>query len=413
MIKITQTDKTILRELACNYAAIAADSSNAERIARIRRINGLVPDRPVVWIDEIPWHEMDIDGQLALHCESKEARQMEFFFRSTLFRWKYFRADMVVEDVYYITKSFSSSGYGLEVNEQTLGTDSKNRVVSHHYIDQLDSAEKVEALTLPVITAHPEKDMETVEFAEEILDSILPVRLRGSGVFYPPWDRISHYRGVEPILFDMSDRPELLHLTVQKFCDLLTSQYLQMESLGLLDFNLKSLHCTPPYCDNLPAPDYSGVPRLKDMWFRGASQIFATVSPAALEEFDLQYTRKFMEKCRLVYYGCCEPLENKIYLLKQIGNMRKIGVSPWADVQSCAEQIGGDYVYSRKPNPAFVAGNFDADVVKKETSLVLEACKKNNCPLEFTLKDISTVSYKPQNLIEWNKVVQDTIDNYY
>jgi len=413
MNSITVNEKNIIRELAKQYAALANDKVNAERVARIRRINGLKPDRPPVWINELPWHELDIDGELALHCENPQAREMEFFFRSNMFRWKYFQADMVLDDMYFINKSFSSTGYGLAVSEQTIGTDAKNRVVSHHYVDQLDTEEKVDMLKLPVITVNREKNMEALFFASEILEGILTVKLRGSGIFYPPWDRIAHYRGVQPILYDMVDRPELLHKTVQKFCELMTSQYLQMESLDLLEYFLSSLHCTPPFCDDIPELDYSGISRLKDMWFRGASQIFATVSPAALEEFDLQYTRKFMERCRIVYYGCCEPLENKIPLLKKIPNMRKIGVSPWANVKSCAEQIGGNYVYSRKPNPAHVAGNFDADVVKKETAETLEACLKHGCPLEFTLKDVSTVSYKPQNLIEWNKTVQDTIDRYF
>ena len=35
------------------------------------------------------------------------------------------------------------------------------------------------------------------------------------------------------------------------------------------------------------------------------------------------------------------------------------------------------------------------------------------CPYEFVLKDISTVSNKPQNIVNWNKVVQETIDSYY
>ncbi|MCL2479924.1 MAG: hypothetical protein FWF22_10500 [Treponema sp.] len=413
MDKITVNEKSILRELAKRYAEIAADKSNTERIARIRKINGLTPQRPPVWIDEIPWHEMDIDGQLTLQCRNPQARNMEFFFRSALFRWKYFQADMVAEDTYYIQKSFDSTGFGLAVNEQILSTDQNNRIVSHHFVDQLDSEDKLEQLSLPVVTARPDKDNEELMFANEILTDILPVKLRGHGIFYSIWDRICHYRGVEPILYDMVDRPQLLHLTISRFCELYSSLYLQMEKLGLVDYNLKTLHCTPPYCNDLPAPDFSGVPRLKDVWFRGASQIFATVSPAALQEFDLDYTEKFMEKCRLVYYGCCEPLDNKIHLLKRVPNMRKIGVSPWANVRSCAEQIGPDYVYSRKPNPAHVVGIFNADEVKKETSMVLEACLEFKCPLEFTLKDISTVSYKPQNLIEWNRTVQETIDKYY
>jgi hypothetical protein len=54
---------------------------NQERICRIRDMHNLIPVRPPVWIEEIPWHEMDIDGELTPHCESGEGRKMEQRFR--------------------------------------------------------------------------------------------------------------------------------------------------------------------------------------------------------------------------------------------------------------------------------------------------------------------------------------------
>ena len=93
--------------------------------------------------------------------------------------------------------------------------------------------------------------------------------------------------------------------------------------------------------------------------------------------------------------------------------MRKIGVSAWADVRSSAEQIGGAYVFARKPNPANVARDFSNEVVEKETREVIEACMENKCPYELVLKDISTVNFHPENLINWTKTVMETIDKYY
>jgi len=114
-----------------------------------------------------------------------------------------------------------------------------------------------------------------------------------------------------------------------------------------------------------------------------------------------------------VYYGCCEALDKKIKKLKTIPNLRKIGVSPWANAESCAEQIGGDYVYAFKPNPAHVSGNFNEAAVRQEITNIIELCKKYNCSYEFTLKDISTVTYKPQNLIDWTNTVMAVIDKHY
>lgn len=411
---ISPRDREILRELARRQMELAGDDRNRERERRIRANNGLRPGRPIVWIDEIPWHEMDIDGELALQCEGEEARRLETGFRRTLFRWKHFQADMVVDGIFYVSKSCSSTGIGVAIQEDTIATDAGNHIVSHHYEDQLDTEEKVEALKLPVVTADPDADKRKLAAAEELFDGVMPVKLRGHGIYYAPWDEISMLRGVENCMIDMLEEPELIHKTIDKFTEIGLSRYTQMEELGLLDYNISSLHCTPPHCDELPGTDYDGGPvKLNNIWFRGMAQMFSSASPAMHEEFDLAYMRRLMDKCGLSYYGCCEPLDKIIPYLKKIPNMRKIGVSPWADVRSSAEQIGGDYVFARKPNPAFVAGDFDGKTVRKEISETVELCLAHGCPYEFVLKDISTVSYKPQNLIRWNDTVMGVLDHYY
>ena len=70
-------------------------------------------------------------------------------------------------------------------------------------------------------------------------------------------------------------------------------------------------------------------------------------------------------------------------------------------------------MYARKPNPALVAGTLEPDVVQREIAETIEVCLENKCPYEFVLKDISTVSGNPKNLIGWAKVVTETIDRYY
>lgn len=407
-------DKEIIRDLARRQMEIAVDDQNDERKKRIIDMHDLKSVRPPVWIDEIPWHEMDIDGELILHCESDDARRIEANFRRTLFRWKYFQADMVVEDTFYVSKSFESTSTGISIKEDIISTDANNPIVSHRYADQLDTEEQVDALKIPVITAHPEKDAIRLAEAMDLFSGIMPVKLRGHGIYYAPWDEISMLRGVEACLIDMLERPALIHKTIGKFTDIGLAKYTQMESLGLLDYNISSLHCTPPFTNDLPARDYQGgTVRLKDIWFRGMAQMFSSASPAMHEEFDLQYMRILMDKCGLSYYGCCEPLDKIIPYLKKIPNMRKIGVSPWSNVRSCAEQIGSDYVMARKPNPAAVAGSLDRDYIRKEITETIEACLDNKCPYEFVLKDISTVGHNPQNLINWTATVMETIDRYY
>lgn len=411
---INGKDKAIIRELAKQVREIAALDVNRERIRRIRDMHSLRPVRPPVWIDEIPWNEMDIDGELKEHCETEAGRNMERYFRRILYRWKYIQGDMVVEDTFYVQKAYSDSGIGLEVKDETRITSADNNIVSHHYEDQLDSEEKVDALKLPEIGAQADTDKNNLEAASEILDGIMPAELRGYGIYYAPWDVIARYRGVESIYIDMMDRPELIHKTIAKFVEIYNARYFRMEELGLLDYKMAALHCTPPYTDDIPAPDYAGGKvRLKDIWFRGMAQMFSSASPAMQDEFNLQYLRPFMDRCAVSYYGCCEPLDKFIPYLKKVPNMRKIGVSPWADIRSSAEQMGGAYVFARKPNPANVGREFNKEVVEKETVETIEACIENKCPYEFVLKDISTVNNNPRNLIDWTNSVTQTINRYY
>ena len=60
-------DQEILRTLAQRYMENASDPVNAERRERAYATNGLQAVRPLVWVDELPWHELNIDDALTLH----------------------------------------------------------------------------------------------------------------------------------------------------------------------------------------------------------------------------------------------------------------------------------------------------------------------------------------------------------
>ena len=141
--------------------------------------------------------------------------------------------------------------------------------------------------------------------------------------------------------------------------------------------------------------------------------IFSNCSKEMHEEFEIEYAKQYYEHCGLVYYGCCEPLHDRIDIIRKIPNVRKISISPWADVDIAATNIGRDYVMSRKTNPAFVAvQTMDEEQIKKEVLETLKACERYKTPCEFILKDISTVNYKPERLERWSKLVRSIIENY-
>ncbi len=407
-------EREIVRELARQYAEIANNPINEERMLRMRKTNDLVTGlRPTVLISEIPWNELNFDGSLTLQCTDHNYRSYESFFRRALYSWEHFQVDMVAQKFYPIMKSYTRAGIGLDVQENTLAFDDSNHIVSHQYVDILDDYDALEKMQNDVITPTPEVDNKKMDYANETFGDILPASLRATHISFPMWDTIARMRGVENIYYDIMDRTDFLHAIAKKFSAIQWDIMDQMEKHNLIGPNPLYVHQTPALTSDLPDGDSDKRILLKDAWFRGTAQMFASVSPEVHKELELDYIKPLAERCGLTYYGCCEPLDNKIVIIKDIANLRKIGVSAWAKVESSAEQIGSDYVFARKPNPAHVAADFDEAVVTAEIEETVKACIKHNCPYELVLKDISTVSYKPENLINWAKTVNKVLDKYY
>ena len=405
---IMQSDREIVRELARKYMEYATDDRQADMNRRMRDTNDLKIVRPPVILDEIPWYQMDMDGELTCQCEDPGARNVETFFRRALFRRKHFRADTMFEPFFRVTMAYDSSGIGIKRQEETLATESGNHIVSHSFEDVLEDEDSVELIKIPTFTARPDKDEKAMNFYTDLLGDAIPVELRGVGTrYHNAWDDIVFFRGMEPVLYDLFDRPEHLHAIRQRFLDIFIAESDFIEAHMKVDPDYPSLHCTPSYVSGLAGDG------LKAAWLRTNAQPFSDVSPDMHEEFDVDYTLKVADRFAYTYYGCCEPLDRKLDVITKIPNLRKIGVSPWAKQEVMAEYMGGKYVYSRKPNPANVAIKTDPEVIRKETETTVKLCQKYGCPAEFVLKDISTVSHRPENLIVWSETVSDVLDEYY
>jgi len=401
-------DQGIIRELAARYMALANDDKQRDMNARFRATNDLKLVRPPVLMNEIPWYQMDMDSELVLQCEDPRAQAAETLLRRGIYRRKHFACDTMLEPFYRVTMAYDSSGTGLKPKEEILRTDDTNNIVAHAYEDLLEDEENLEKILIPTFTARPDKDAAAMEYYTELFGESMPVRLCGRGNYYDAaWDKILRYRGMENVLFDFYDRPEYLHAIRQRFHDIVVAELDFIEKNIPVDPTAPSLHCTPALVSGLAEGG------LKAAWYRTMAQGFSDVSPEMHKEFDIDYSLQIASRFAYTYYGCCEPLDKKLDVLFEIPNLRKVGVSPWAREEIMAEALGNKYVYARKPNPANVALHTDADVIRKETVKTVELCQKYSCPVEFVLKDISTVSHRPENLILWAKTVSDVLDEYY
>ena len=382
-----------------------------ETAALWRQLNGLRPTRPMVMIDQIPWHEMEVEDELTLRCADPFCRSVETELRRQLYKWQYMRADMVVEPTVGIPKVIHGLGFGIEPQEQVLAQDPSNDVVSHLYVDQIQTEEDL----VKIRQLEPRLDVEATGAREsrmrEIFDGILEINMQGVLPVFAPWDRVVEWRGTEAPLLDLVDRPEHIHSIMERYTTVALYQLDRLEEQGLLGSMQTTIHCTGAQTDELPGAglDPSHV-RAADLWTYGMAQIFVSVSPAMEKEFWLDYAARWFDRFGLGYYGCCEPLHHKIDLIRSLPRVRKISISPFADVEASAARIAGDYVVSRKPPPSLLA--YDAwspQAVEKDLCDTVAICARHGCPVELILKDISTVRYQPQRLWEWARIAAEVV----
>lgn len=146
-----------------------------------------------------------------------------------------------------------------------------------------------------------------------------------------------------------------------------------------------------------------------DMWASAEAQELAQVSPSHLEVFVLPFETKLLEQFGLSAYGCCEDLTEKLNLIFSIQNLRRISISPWADVDECAEKFRGKYIFSWKPNPAHLVGHFNPEQIREYVRHTVEVTKAAGCILEIILKDTHTVDNQPFRIGKWTEIAREVI----
>ncbi len=405
---LNKTDRAVIRDLAGRVAEIAALPVQEEKRALWRRLNALDPVRPMVIVDQVAWNEIQCE-ELALRCTEPECRSYETALRRSLYQWDHFRVDQVVEPFICVPKAIENSGFGVEVQEDTVATDPANDVVGHRYINQFQREEDLEKIQTPRLVHDTEETARRLELAHELFDGLLEVRPWGVDPYLSYWDPISTWMGVENALFALVERPEFMHRLVRRMMEGYQSMLDQLEAQGLLCGPQSLIHCTGAHSDELPAPGYDPEkPRTKDLWMFGLAQMFSTVSPQMFKEFEVDYLAPLCARFGLVYYGCCDPLDGKMNEVRLIPKVRKVSMSPWVDEERGAEALQGEFVYSRKPNPALLADTaFEPARVRAHLTETRSVCERHGCPLEFILKDLSTLRYEPERLDAWAEIAMD------
>jgi len=413
---IPEKDKDILRQLGEKMADIAALPIQKERAIAWERLNDLKRVKPMIWINELPWHELDFNDELKVQCTDGFCRGIEYGLRATMYQWEHLPGDMIIENVIYSPLAIRDTGLGLGEDVDIVRTDPRSGVVSRTYHPQIREEKDIKKIKFPEVSHDEEATERTYQAMVEIFDGIMPVEKRGiAGQWFAPWDYLIRLWGVQEAMEDMYLRPELVHKAMDHLVNAHLHQLDQWEKLNLLSRNDNNTRIGSGgygYTSELPQKDFDPAHvRPIDIWGCATAQIFSEISPKMHEEFALQYEMKWLKRFGLTYYGCCEPLDIKIPILRNVPNLRKISMSPWINVERAAKEMADDYVFSLKPNPEILARDvWHPDIARKVLREILE--KLQGCVVEIILKDVSTIHYEPQRLWEWAKIAAEEAERF-
>lgn len=406
-------EKAQLRDLARRVNEIAHSDTMEKRRCLWRRQNSFRSERPLIYLRAFAFDEF-FDTSV-LKCTDPVLRGYEKQLHEALYR-STLGDDYIVEPWLSIDASYklvNNERWGVHVG---LGEAPQQGGAAA--FEPILTDEDFSCLKPSPYEVDSEKTELRMEKLEEALDGAMPVFVSKQGPF-AMWSGdistdLAKLRGLEQIMWDAYDRPEWLHSLLAFMRDSILKNMDEAEDAGGYSLADHQNQCMP-YCEELDDPDPAvfGVPR-KRLWRFLAAQEFTCFSPDMFWEFILQYQKPILECFGMTAYGCCENLTGIIPYLKRINNLRRIAVSPFADARKCAEQIGGDYILSWRPNPSLMlATGLDEDFVRRFMREHFEIFKANNNHFDITLKDVETVNYQPENIRKWVDIVRDEIDKCF
>jgi len=407
-MSVSERDRKIVRDLARRVAEIAAMPVMVERRELWTRHNRLEPTRPLILVfPEGAWGEL-LPGS-ALACEGEELRGIEWGLRSRIYQYERIGDDSVIERDWVVGKAVSDTGWGLVPRHVPSSAERGAWGFDPVILEPAD----LRKLRAPRVVYDEKETERRLRLAQDLLGDILDVKLKGvSHISFHLMSLYCQLRGLVQVMLDMYENPSMLHdamSILEEGNRGLVRQYVEMNLLSLNNDGTYHSSGGVGYTTELPAPGFDPARvRPCDMWSSAESQEMAQVSPEMHWEFAMAYEARLLEPFGLNGYGCCEDLTEKLDYVLRLPNMRRISISPFANVRRCAEKLGARYIFSWKPHPAHLVGEFDEEQIRRYIARALDETR--GCVVEMILKDTHTCEGRPERFTRWVELAREQVE---
>lgn len=409
--KVSPQDKERLRELAAQVVELAT----TPRMDELRRLwdkfNQLEPERPMVLIEA----GLCITPQ-DVHCEGEWARSQERGLLDQICHVQRAQDDYLLAPRVTYSSIVHQSDFGVQVVKRK-GDDGAGHGSEVWDAPIKDMTRDLGKLKFKELTYDAQATDALKDLMESVYGGVAPVILRSD--FW--WTQgltatATELIGLEQLMIAMYDTPDELHWLMAFLRDDQINTQQWLEERGLLTLNNDESFVGSGgvgYTSALPAPDWKvgDKVRVKDLWGLSESQETVGVAPKMFEKFIFPYQLPVISRFGLSSYGCCEGLDKRIEIIKRIPNLRRVSVSPWADLLVMAEALGKNYIYSAKPNPSFISSSWNEEVIMRNVRDILIAAK--GLAVELTMKDLQTLDGEPDRIGRWVALARKAIDDLY
>lgn len=401
----TAADKVILRNLAARVTELTSGPENMEK-RKLWMAHGSMKDtRPLVICDpENGWNEI-----LKMECESECGRAWEFLLRKKLFWLEEMGDDTPVEATLEIPYTYQESEWVAGGSKETISASG-----GHSWKAMMTEDMTIDCLNTPRLCVDIQHSRQVIDYAREIFGDTISVHLRGKW-----WhslgltNSLGEIRGFEQVYYDMYDDPELVLGIMEKICAYNEWKLDYLEKNRLLTLNNDMLDVPAGilgYTEDLPQE--KEYPGLDDLWGWLEAQELSEISPQMFEEFVFPFQKRIAARFGLVSYGCCEKMQQRFEIIKELPNLRRVSVSPWADKLALGEMLGKDYLYAWKLNPSVLART---EASERDIRLDIEPVIRNlvsfGCRLELVMKDNHTLCNNPQNIKTWVRTAKEIVNS--
>lgn len=400
-----QKDINAVRNLAKKVAEIASSEEYEARRKRWRDVNGLrKPDRVPVYCRPVGcWGEL-LDESI-LQCQDTACRNMERAFRMNLVKHE-IGDDDPIEPYWNVGTAFDQHTphtWGVQPKHISSGVSGG----AWKFDPPLKTEADFDRLAFPEYTYNEEKTKKALAFMQDLLGDAMEVRQTCGFPLHPGLGGMAvELRGLDQLMYDMADNPELVHRLMKHLQEGVLRAYKVYEESGLLTLNnTGAMYCSDPPRDNAK----QGNITIKDLWGHTESQEFQEVSPAMWDEFLLSYQIPLLEKFWLTSHGCCENLTHKIDGVLRIPNLRIFVSSAWTDLAKVAEKLGDKYTIMWRQKATDVVFN-DLDDIRRHLDEGMKIVK--DCHVQIVLRELQTLNGNPNRLKEWATIAKEITEKY-